>query len=124
MDPDRFRRITRRGEFGTVMDGIRAAQAAGIRIKLNAVALKGLNEDELSEMVRWAHGQDMDLTLIETMPMGEIDEDRTDRYLPLSLVRERLAQDFTLKDLPERTAARHATSRWPRPAASSASSRR
>ena len=103
MDPDRFRRITRRGEFGTVMDGIRAAQAAGIRIKLNAVALKGLNEDELSEMVRWAHGQDMDLTLIETMPMGEIDEDRTDRYLPLSLVRERLAREFTLKDLPERT---------------------
>ena len=103
MDPERFRRITRRGDFATVMDGVRAAQAAGIRIKLNAVALKGVNEDELSEMVRWSHGQGMDLTLIETMPLGEIDEDRTDRYLPLSVVRERLSQEFTLSDLPERT---------------------
>ncbi|WP_182085085.1 GTP 3',8-cyclase MoaA [Aureimonas sp. ME7] len=103
MNPERFRQITRRDQFARVMDGIRAAQASGIRIKLNAVALKGVNEFELSEMTRWAHGENMDLTLIETMPLGEIDEDRTDRYLPLSTVRHRLAQEFTLTDLPERT---------------------
>ena len=72
-----------------VMAGIRAAQEAGLAIKLNAVALKGVNEDEIPEMVRFAHGQGMDLTLIETMPLGDIDGDRTDQYLPLSLVRAR-----------------------------------
>ncbi|WP_454286663.1 GTP 3',8-cyclase MoaA [Rhizobium arsenicireducens] len=100
LDPEKFRAITRWGEFDKVMEGIRAAQKAGIRVKLNAVALKGFNEDEIPELMRYAHGNDMDLTLIETMPMGETGEDRTDRYLPLSLVRQRLEESFTLTDLP------------------------
>ena len=100
LDPDKFRAITRWGEFDKVMEGIRAAQAAGIRDKLNAVALKGFNEDEIPTLMRYAHDHDMDLTLIETMPMGETGEDRTDQYLPLSLVRQRLEQNFTLTDLP------------------------
>ena len=100
LDPERFRAITRWGEFDKVMEGIRAAQAAGIRVKLNAVALKGFNEDEIPTLMRYAHDHDMDLTLIETMPMGETGEDRTDQYLPLSLVRQRLEERFTLTDLP------------------------
>jgi cyclic pyranopterin phosphate synthase len=72
-------------------------------VKLNTVALKGVNEDEIPEMIRFAHGHGMDLTLIETMPLGDIDGDRTDQYLPLSLVRARLAEQFTLKDLDYRT---------------------
>ncbi|MCA1967773.1 MAG: GTP 3',8-cyclase MoaA [Rhizobium sp.] len=100
LDPEKFRTITRWGEFDRVMEGVRAAQAAGIRVKLNAVALKGFNEDEIPELMRYAHANDMDLTLIETMPMGETGEDRTDQYLPLSLVRQRLEQSFTLTDLP------------------------
>ena len=100
LDPDKFRAITRWGELDKVMEGIAAAQAAGIRVKLNAVALKGFNEDEIPELMRYAHAHDMDLTLIETMPMGETGEDRTDQYLPLSLVRQRLERDFTLTDLP------------------------
>ncbi|HCL64066.1 MAG TPA: GTP 3',8-cyclase MoaA [Rhizobium sp.] len=100
LDPEKFRTITRWGEFDKVMEGIRAAQDAGIRVKLNAVALKGFNEDEIPELMRYAHANDMDLTLIETMPMGETGEDRTDQYLPLSLVRQRLEESFTLTDLP------------------------
>ena len=100
LDPEKFRAITRWGEFDRVMEGIRAAQAAGIRVKLNAVALKGFNEDEIPELMRYAHANDMDLTLIETMPMGETGEDRTDQYLPLSMVRQRLEERFTLTDLP------------------------
>ena len=103
LDPQRFKAITRWGDFDKVMGGIRAAQAAGLQVKLNAVALKGFNEDEIPEMVRFAHGEGMDLTLIETMPMGDIDGDRTDQYLPLSLVRARLAETFTLEDLDYRT---------------------
>ena len=83
LDPDKFHAITRWGDFGRVMEGINAAQNAGLHIKLNAVALKGFNDHEIPEMIRWAHGRGMDLTLIETMPMGEIDLDRTDQYLPL-----------------------------------------
>ncbi len=100
LDPEKFRTITRWGEFDKVMEGIRAAQDAGIRVKLNAVALKGFNEDEIPELMRYAHANDMDLTLIETMPMGETGEDRTDQYLPLSQVRQRLEESFTLTDLP------------------------
>ncbi|MHB0951905.1 MAG: GTP 3',8-cyclase MoaA [Allorhizobium sp.] len=100
LDPGKFRAITRWGEFDKVMEGIHAAQDAGIRVKLNAVALKGFNEDEIPELMRYAHANDMDLTLIETMPMGETGEDRTDQYLPLSLVRQRLEESFTLTDLP------------------------
>ncbi|MHA7968776.1 GTP 3',8-cyclase MoaA [Rhizobium sp. CAU 1783] len=100
LDPDKFRTITRWGEFDKVMEGIRAAQDAGIRVKLNAVALKDFNEHEIPELLRYAHANGMDLTLIETMPMGETGEDRTDQYLPLSTVRERLEQTFTLADIP------------------------
>ncbi len=103
LDPEKFRAITRWGDFEKVMGGIRAAQSAGLEIKLNAVALKGVNEDEIPEMIRFAHGEGMDLTLIETMPMGDIDGDRTDQYLPLSLVRARLAEAFTLNDIPYKT---------------------
>src|SRR5262250_3296238 len=83
LDKDKFRAITRWGDIDKVMAGIDAAQAAGIKVKLNAVALKGFNEAELPDMLVWAHGRGMDLTVIETMPMGEIDADRTDQYLPL-----------------------------------------
>jgi len=103
LKPDRFREITRWGDFATVMDGIEAAEKAGLRIKINAVALKGFNEDEIVDLVRFAHGRGADLTLIETMPMGEIEADRTDQYLPLSIVRARLMDTFTLADILYRT---------------------
>ena len=103
LDEERFRKITRWGELPKVMDGIRAAQAAGLHIKINAVALKGVNDGEIPEMIRWAHGQGMDLTLIETMPMGDIDGDRTEQYLPLSVVRAGLMDQFTLEDIPYKT---------------------
>jgi cyclic pyranopterin phosphate synthase len=103
LDPDRFRAITRWGRYEKVMAGIEAARAAGLKIKINAVALKGVNEDEIDRMVAWCGAEGFDLTLIETMPMGEIDGDRTEQYLPLSLVRARLAGRWTLTDLPDRT---------------------
>ena len=103
LDRDEFRTITRWGDLDKVLDGIRAAQAAGLEIKINAVALKGVNEHEIDDMVRWAHGEGMDLTLIETMPLGDIDGDRTDQYLPLSLVRARLEERWTLRDIPYET---------------------
>lgn len=103
LDPDKFRKITRWGDLDKVLEGIRAAQAARLKIKINAVALKGFNDTEIPDMLRWAHGQGMDMTVIETMPMGEIDEDRTDQYMPLSLLRGNLAQQFTLEDIPFRT---------------------
>ncbi|PDT90689.1 GTP 3',8-cyclase MoaA [Bradyrhizobium sp. Y36] len=103
LDPRKFREITRWGEIDKVLEGIEAARAAGLAVKINAVALKNLNEDELPELMRWAHGKGMDLTLIEVMPMGEIGSGRIDQYLPLSLVRARLAQQFTLADLAEST---------------------
>jgi GTP 3',8-cyclase len=103
LDRDKFRTITRRGDLDRVLAGVRAAQAAGLRIKLNVVALKGVNDAEIPEMVRWAHGEGMELTLIETMPLGEIDEDRTDRYLPLTEVRRNLETRMTLRDVPFRT---------------------
>ena len=103
LDPDKFRAITRWGDFNRVMEGIDAAQEAGIKVKLNAVALKGFNDHEIPEMIRWVHGRGMDLTLIETMPMGEIDLDRTDQYLPLSLLRASLSEEFTLNDISYKT---------------------
>jgi cyclic pyranopterin phosphate synthase len=103
LDPVKFHQITRWGDLGRVMQGIEAARRAGLKVKLNAVALKDFNEDELADLMRWAHGRGMDLTLIETMPMGEIDADRTDQYLPLSLVRARLERAFTLRDNAFRT---------------------
>jgi cyclic pyranopterin phosphate synthase len=101
--PDRFKAITRWGNFDQVMAGIEAAQAAGLAVKINAVALKGVNEDEIEEMMVWAHERGMDLTLIETMPLGDIDGDRTDQYLPLSVVRGRLLDRWTLEDIPYKT---------------------
>ena len=103
LNPEKFRQITRWGDFDKVMAGIEAAQKAGIKVKLNAVALKDYNDREIPEMLRFAHGRGMDLTVIETMPMGEIDEDRTDQYMPLSVLRERLAEEFTFTDIPYRT---------------------
>ena len=100
LDPDKFKTITRWGDFDQVMEGIRAAQRVGIKVKLNAVALKDFNEAEIPAMLEFAHGEGMDLTLIETMPMGETDEDRSDQYLPLSLVRQRLEERYHLIDLP------------------------
>ncbi len=103
LDADKFHAITRWGRLEQVLEGIDAAQAAGISVKLNAVALKGVNEDEIDDMIRFTHGRGMDLTLIETMPMGDIDGDRTDQYLPLSLVRARIMENWTLEDIPYRT---------------------
>src|SRR5262245_16368258 len=103
LDKDKFRAITRWGDIDKVMAGIDAAQAAGLKVKLNAVALKGFNEAELPDMLVWAHGRGMELTVIETMPMGEIDADRTDQYLPLSVLTASLAERFTLTDIPYRT---------------------
>lgn len=101
--PDRFKAITRWGDIGIVMDGLAAAEKAGLQVKLNVVALKGVNEDELVDMVRFAHGRGHDITFIETMPMGEIEAARTDQYLPLSIVRARLMDTFTLSDSPHNT---------------------
>jgi cyclic pyranopterin phosphate synthase len=95
-DPERFRHITRRGDLEQVLRGIEVAVAADLKIKINMVALKGLNEDEIGPMLRWCAGQGHDLTLIETMPLGEVEEDRTEHYLPLSAVRARLEQEFEL----------------------------
>ena len=103
LDAAKFKEITRWGELAKVLDGIKAAQDAGLHIKINAVALKGVNEFEIPDMVRWAHGQKMDFTLIETMPLGDIDGDRTDQYLPLSQVRASLMDQFTLEDIPYKT---------------------
>src|SRR5881275_2223845 len=103
LDPDKFRAITRWGELDKVLTGIDAAQAAGLRIKINTVALKGVNEDELPDLVEWAHGRGMDITLIEVMPLGDVGEGRLDQYLPLSIVRARLAERFTLDEIDYRT---------------------
>ncbi len=103
LDPDKFRTITRWGDLNKVLSGVDAAQRAGLKIKINAVALRGVNEDEIEDLIRWTHGRGMDLTLIEVMPLGETGESRIDQYLPLSLVRTRLAERFTLSDTDERT---------------------
>jgi GTP 3',8-cyclase len=102
-DPDRFRYITRTGDVARVLDGIAVAKATGLRIKINMVALKGLNEDEIEPMLRWCAAEGHDLTLIETMPLGDTGEDRTDRYLPLDGVRHALERRYTLVPLTERT---------------------
>ena len=102
-DVDKFRAITRWGEVGNVLAGIDAALAAGLKVKINTVALKGVNESEFAELIEWAHGRGMDLSLIETMPMGGIDGDRIEQYLPLSMVRAALARHFTFEDTDYRT---------------------
>jgi cyclic pyranopterin phosphate synthase len=103
LDPDRFRAITRWGDLDQVLAGIAAARAAGLAVKINVVALKGVNEDEFARLVEWTHGQGMDLTIIEVMPLGDVGEGRLDQYLPLSMVRARLAEHFTLEDIDYRT---------------------
>jgi cyclic pyranopterin phosphate synthase len=103
LDPDKFRAITRWGELDKVLAGVDAAQAVGLKIKINAVALKGVNEDEFPQLVEWAHGRGLDLTLIEVMPLGDVGEGRLDQYLPLSMVRARLAERYTLDDLDYQT---------------------
>ena len=113
LDADKFKAITRWGGLAKVQDGIAAAQAAGLKVKLNAVALKGVNEYEIPAMIRWAHARDMDLTLIETMPLGDIEGDRTDQYLPLSQVKTQLQEQFQFDDLAYKTGgpARYVTVR-------------
>ncbi len=96
--PDRFRAITRWGDLSTVMHGLDAADAVGLKVKINAVALKGTNEDEIDDLLEFAHGRGYDLTLIETMPLGEVDGERHDQYLPLSIVRARLLDRWTLEE--------------------------
>jgi cyclic pyranopterin phosphate synthase len=103
LDAQKFRTITRWGDLATVLKGLEAAKRAGIGVKINAVALKGVNEDEIDDLIRFAHGDGHDLTLIETMPLGDIEGDRTDQYLPLSIVRARLLDRWTLEDIPFRT---------------------
>ena len=103
LDADKFRTITRWGDLNKVLAGIDAAQAAGLQVKINAVALKGVNEEELENLLEWSHGRGMDLTVIEVMPLGDIDESRLDQYLPLSIVRGRLAERYTLEDIAYRT---------------------
>jgi GTP 3',8-cyclase len=103
LDPVKFKAITRWGDLEKVRAGIDAARRAGLKVKINAVALKGVNEDEFDDLIRWAHGDGMDLTLIETMPLGEVGADRTDQYLPLSTVRARLAETWTLEDIAYKT---------------------
>jgi cyclic pyranopterin phosphate synthase len=114
LDPERFRRITRWGALPRVLEGIAAAKAAGMRVKINAVALKGFNEDELFDMLAWAADEDLDMTFIEVMPMGDMgdgspaggtlgDALRLDQYWPLKDLRARLAERFTLTELAHRT---------------------
>ena len=103
LNADKFRAITRWGELDKVLNGIDAAQQAGLRVKINAVALKGVNEDEIPDLIAWAHGRDMELTLIEVMPLGDVGEGRLDQYLPLSMVRARLSERFTMTDIDYRT---------------------
>jgi cyclic pyranopterin phosphate synthase len=103
LDEDKFRKITRWGDLSKVRAGIEAAQAAGLKVKINVVALRDVNEHEIPDLIRWSHDQGMDMTLIETMPMGDIDGDRTEQYLPLSLVKATLTKSFTMDPLEDRT---------------------
>ena len=103
LDAAKFKALTRWGDLSKVLAGIDAAQNAGIHIKINAVALKGDNEDEIAPLMEWAHGRGMDLALIEVMPLGDVGTERVDQYLPLSLVRARLAEKYTLEDIDFRT---------------------
>ncbi|MEH2507918.1 cyclic pyranopterin phosphate synthase [Bradyrhizobium sp. AZCC 1578] len=103
LDPAKFRTITRWGDLDQVLAGIEAARNAGLAVKINAVALKNVNEEEIPSLMEWAHRKGMALTLIEVMPMGDIGEGRIDQYVPLSLLRARLAQHYTLTDLDDDT---------------------
>ncbi|MFM5885081.1 MAG: GTP 3',8-cyclase MoaA [Novosphingobium sp.] len=103
LDRDRFTALARRDGLAQVLEGIAAARAAGLAVKLNTVALKGVNQDEIPALMEWAHAQAMDLTLIEVMPLGEVEADRFDQYLPLTAVRTALEQRYTLTPSDHRT---------------------
>jgi len=102
-DPEIFAKLARRDMLGQVLDGIDAALEAGLKVKLNTVAMKGVNQAEIPDLMAWAHGKDMDMTLIEVMPMGAIDEDRVDQFLPLTAVRDDLESRYTLTPIDYRT---------------------
>ncbi|WOJ91415.1 GTP 3',8-cyclase MoaA [Methylocapsa polymorpha] len=103
LDPTKFRAITRWGDHARVMAGVDAAQKAGIAVKINMVALQGVNDQEIAPMLEWAHGRGMDLTLIEVMPLGKIEAERADQFLPLSLVEARLKERYTLREIDFKT---------------------
>lgn len=103
LDPAKFRAITRWGDHAQVMAGVDAAQAAGLSVKINMVALKGVNDVEIAPMLEWAHGRGLDLTLIEVMPLGKIEAERVDQYLPLSSVETQLADRYTLQAIEYKT---------------------
>jgi cyclic pyranopterin phosphate synthase len=103
LNADVFAGLTRGGELAKVRAGIEAAQLAGLRVKINTVALADKNADEIPDLIKWAHGRGMDLTLIETMPLGDTGEDRTDQFLALDKVRAQLASFWTLTELPLQT---------------------
>lgn len=103
LDPARFEELSRRDRLAQVLDGIAAAKAAGLSVKINTVALKGVNEDEIADIIAWAHGEGHEVTLIEVMPLGEVDGERVDHYLPLTQVRETLERRWTLEDSAHRT---------------------
>jgi cyclic pyranopterin phosphate synthase len=104
LDPEKFTRITRWGKLAPVLDGIKAANAAGIKVKINTVALKGVNDDEVFDLIDWAAREGHDLTFIEVMPMGDIGgEDRLDQYLPISLLRAKIKTRYALDEIDYRT---------------------
>jgi cyclic pyranopterin phosphate synthase len=103
LDPNKFKDITRRGSLDQVLKGLQAAKDAGLKIKINTVALKGVNDDEFDDLIKWCGNEGFDLTFIETMPMGEIDDDRTDHYLSLTQMRKNLEETWTLADIPLKT---------------------
>ncbi|APL94367.1 GTP 3',8-cyclase MoaA [Sphingobium indicum] len=103
LDPERFAHVTRNGDIRPVLEGLAAARAAGLAVKINMVALKGVNEDEILPMLHWCDDQGFDLTLIETMPLGETGEDRTDHYLPLTQVADSIRRHRALTPIPHRT---------------------
>ncbi|MBT3768194.1 MAG: GTP 3',8-cyclase MoaA [Rhodospirillales bacterium] len=103
LNRDKFKDITRRGDLNQVFEGLQAAKDAGLKIKINTVALKDVNDDEFNDLIKWCGDEGFDLTFIETMPMGEIDDDRTDHYLSLTQIRKDLEKNWTLEDIPLKT---------------------
>jgi cyclic pyranopterin phosphate synthase len=103
LDRDGFAKLTRRDSLPQVLEGLAAAKAAGLKVKLNTVALKGINEHEIADLIAWAHGQGFEATLIEVMPLGEVEEDRIDHYLPLVAVQDDLARRWTMTPSGHRT---------------------
>jgi len=103
LDPEKFKAITRWGRYDRVMAGLEAAKAAGLHVKINTVALKGVNDDEVEKLIDWAHGEGWDITFIEVMPLGDVGESRLEQYLPLSMLRGQLKRRYTLTDLPDKT---------------------